>query len=177
MIDRDSFWKVIPITAKAIALFVYAGLVILFYLMLMTDHQMRQWHTWQQALFSFLFPLVVPVYILFVGYVNGDSRRRGMRQALWTIIAALVPYAIGIIVYFVMRDPFLATCRNCGTQGRKGFAYCPQCGTALARACPVCRRAAENGWTHCAYCGCDLNAPVPQDSAAIVSPPKPDAPS
>jgi hypothetical protein len=162
----DGVWKTIPVTAKVIALGAYAGIALLAFFLVPQDPHMRQWAEWQRLLFAFGMPLFLPPYVLLVGYVYGDAKRRGMRAGLWAALAAVVPYLIGMIVYFVMRDPIPAACINCGTQGRKGFAYCPKCGTALARACPACRRAAEDGWTHCAYCGCNLNAPVAQAEAS-----------
>jgi hypothetical protein len=99
---------------------------------------------------------VVAAYVLLVGYVSGDAQRRGMRQALWTLIAIFVPNCIGIILYFVMREPLMAFCPNCGAPSKPTFAYCHQCGTEISQACPHCRRPVDAGWKACAYCGCSL---------------------
>ena len=96
--------------------------------------------------------------VLLIGYVYADARRRGMRYVMWTLLAIFIPNAIGIILYFILRDPLLAPCAQCGTPGRAGFAFCPSCGAALARACPQCRRAVEPGWSHCVHCGAALQA-------------------
>jgi predicted RNA-binding Zn-ribbon protein involved in translation (DUF1610 family) len=93
------------------------------------------------------------VLVLLIGYVYADAKRRGMRYVMWTLLAALIPNAIGIILYFVLREPLLLNCTSCGTQMRPGFAFCPKCGASLAPACPECRRTVEPGWTHCAHCG------------------------
>lgn len=95
---------------------------------------------------------------LLVGYVYADAKRRGMRYVLWTWLAALIPNAIGIILFFVLRDPLLVNCAHCGAQVRTGFAFCPKCGGALSQACPQCRRAVEPGWKHCVHCGASLGA-------------------
>ena len=47
------------------------------------------------------------VLVLLIGYVNADARRRGMRYVMWTWLAILIPNAIGIILYFVLREPLL----------------------------------------------------------------------
>ena len=50
---------------------------------------------------------VVACYLLLIGYITRDARRRGMSPVLWTFVAILVPNALGIILYFILRhaDP------------------------------------------------------------------------
>jgi Double zinc ribbon len=110
---------------------------------------------------SILAATVLPAYVLLVGYVSRDAARRGMRQALWTLIAIFVPNCIGIILYFVMREPLMACCPKCGTPTKSTFAFCNQCGTEISQACPHCRRPVEAGWKACAYCGCSLVGGAP----------------
>ena len=88
-----------------------------------------------------------------VSYVYGDSKRRGMRHVLWTLIVMFVPNALGFIAYFILRDPLLQPCPACGATARRDFAFCPQCGSPLPRVCPGCRRPVEPIWSHCAHCG------------------------
>ena len=107
---------------------------------------------------AILAPTVLLIYVLLVSYVYGDSKRRGMRPVLWTLVALFVPNAIGIIAYFIVREPVLHPCPSCGTAARREFAFCPSCGITLARACPSCRRPVEPIWTHCAHCGGKLPA-------------------
>ena len=71
-------------------------------------------------------------YTVLVGYVYGDARRRGMRHVLWTWLAILIPNGIGIILYFILRDPLLAYCTTCGGATQPGFVYCPRCGAGVA---------------------------------------------
>lgn len=157
MSQTNSAWKVIPKTAKGVALTVLSGLGLLIRLVLLpTDPQMQSWQEWQKDLFAFGIPLILVAYVLFAGFVYGDAKRRGMRYVMWTVIAALMPYAIGVILYFVVRDPLLPSCPNCGAMAQRGFAYCPKCGGTLTRSCKSCNRAVELGWEHCAYCGADL---------------------
>lgn len=100
-----------------------------------------------------LLGLLCLTYGLLVSYVYGDARRRGMRHVLWTLVAAFVPNALGLIAYFILREPLLQPCGSCGATARRDFAFCPQCGSPLPRVCPSCRRPVELAWTHCAHCG------------------------
>jgi hypothetical protein len=118
----------------------------------------------------FVFPLfllasigAVPMaaYVLVVGYVYGDARRRAMNQVMWTLLAIFVPSAVGIILYFILRDPIPIPCPRCGTPARKGHAYCASCGTAVRAACPQCRQPVEPGWRNCARCGAVLASVSP----------------
>jgi hypothetical protein len=95
-------------------------------------------------------------YVLLVGYVYGDARRRGMNHVLWTLLAIFIPNAIGIILYFILRDPVAVPCPGCGTPAKKGHAYCAGCGAPVRAACPSCRQPVEPGWRNCARCGASL---------------------
>ena len=59
-------------------------------------------------------------YVLLVGYVYGDARRRGMNHVLWTLLAIFIPNAIGIILYFILRDPVPVPCPSCGAPAQQG---------------------------------------------------------
>jgi hypothetical protein len=100
-------------------------------------------------------------YVLLIGYVYGDARRRGMNHVLWTLLAIFIPNAIGIILYFILRDPVAVPCPSCGTLARKGHAYCAGCGASVRPACPQCRQPVEPAWRNCARCG----AVLPQGAA------------
>jgi hypothetical protein len=99
-------------------------------------------------------------YVLLVGYVYGDARRRGMNHILWTLLAIFIPNAIGIILYFILRDPVPVPCPSCRMPARKGHAYCASCGAAVRAACPQCRQPVEAGWRNCAHCGAALAPPA-----------------
>jgi RNA polymerase subunit RPABC4/transcription elongation factor Spt4 len=106
-----------------------------------------------KLLFPFIVSLLIFVPAALIGYVNGDAKRRGMRYVMWTLLAILVPDAIGIILYFILRDPLPKPCTGCGTVVRPGFAFCPKCGTEVRPACSSCGKAIEPDWLNCAYCG------------------------
>ena len=151
--------KVIPRVAWVIAVLVYLAFVACaFYVFIPNDPNFIGWPGWALPLFAGAIPLFLGVYVLLIGYVNGDARRRGMRYVMWTLLAVFIPNAIGIILYFILRDPLLRGCPNCGTTVPPGFAFCSKCGTALAKACPECRSAVEPEWSHCSKCGARLGA-------------------
>jgi hypothetical protein len=117
-----------------------------------------------EYLFSFTLPLIFALYVLLAGYVYGDAKRRNMRAVMWTLLALLIPNAIGFILYFIMREPLMLACPNCGTPVRENFAFCPHCGKSRARSCPQCRQAVEPDWPHCAHCGASLSANIKVES-------------
>jgi hypothetical protein len=96
------------------------------------------------------------VYVLLVGYVHVDAKRRGMRYVMWTLLAIFINNFIGIILYFLMRDPMPSPCPKCGKLSPQSFTYCPDCATELMRTCKVCHKKLGAGWSNCAYCGTPL---------------------
>ena len=100
-------------------------------------------------------------YVLLIGYVNGDARRRGMRYVMWTLLAMFIPNAIGIILYFILRDPLMKPCPGCSLIVRPGFTFCPHCGTSLRPTCSNCGKAVEIGWANCPQCGTKLPGVAP----------------
>lgn len=148
--------SIIPTPARVLAALVYVlfsgGMFALFHFGSKQD--MPEVAQWAVTIFAGI-PLAI--YVLLIGYVNADAKRRGMRYIMWTLLAIFIPNAIGIIVYFILRDPVMKPCPNCSQIAKPGFAFCPHCGYNLAPACPNCRRAVEPGWKNCAACGASLS--------------------
>jgi len=71
---------------------------------------------------------MVALWLLAMGYIYGDAKRRGMPAALWVAIAILVPNMIGFILYFALRKPLLSACANCGQGVMLDQKFCPSCG-------------------------------------------------
>ena len=115
---------------------------------------------WLRLYLSIVPLFLIGVWILLVGYVYGDARRRKMRHVLWTLLAIFIPNGIGAILYFVMRDPLPSPCPNCRAAAPANFTFCPFCGTALKPTCPQCGKSVERDWTNCAYCGKKLEQPT-----------------
>jgi RNA polymerase subunit RPABC4/transcription elongation factor Spt4 len=103
-----------------------------------------------------LMPLAMAGYTLLIGYVYGDARRRGMRYVMWTLLAIFLFNGIGIILYFILREPLQVYCSRCGAGVQPSHAFCPRCGVGVQPACQACHRIIQPGWTHCAWCGNQL---------------------
>ena len=104
--------------------------------------------------------LFLAIIILLIGYVNADSKRRGMNALLWTLLVIFVPKALGFLAYFLLRKPLLSPCPQCGTPVRADYAYCQKCGRGLRPFCCHCGRAVSDDFVCCPYCGKPLGAAV-----------------
>jgi len=149
--------RIIPRATWLIAVLIYVCFVVFVVMVPMRhDREMLGWPLLAKAAFTVVLPAFLSIYVLLIGFVYADAKQRGMRYVMWTWLAALVPNAIGVILYFLLRDPLPAPCPKCGEVALGVFAFCPKCGTVLKPACAHCQRAVERGWTHCAYCGTAL---------------------
>jgi hypothetical protein len=146
--------KIIPLIAWLIALLLAGGSLLLMFgrpliYMYYSDFEMAL----MGGVILFLF-----TWVSIIGYIYADSQRRGMRHAMWTLLSIFIPYGIGIILYFVLRDPRLIPCPQCGVMGRPSYLFCTHCGADIAPSCPACKRAVEPDWNRCAHCGRDLSS-------------------
>ena len=103
-----------------------------------------------------LVPLMLAGYVVLVGYVHGDARRRGMRYVMWMWLAILIPHGLGVILYFIFREPMPVYCSKCGAPVHSTYTYCPHCGAGTGPACAQCHRVGHAGWSHCAWCGAKM---------------------
>lgn len=148
--------RVVPQAVRIIAFACYAGLVILIHFLMSRDtgpHGIATWPLAGQLAFNLLIPVIPLVVILFYGYIYGDAKRRGMHYVIWTLLAIFVPYLIGILLYFVLRDPLPRECPSCRAIVPAKFTFCPNCGATVRPVCPQCGKPIEAGWTNCGYCG------------------------
>jgi hypothetical protein len=72
--------------------------------------------------------VVIAIWILCVGYVNADARRRGMPPILWTLIVVFIPNLLGFLLYFALRRPIALPCPHCGQPTTAGQRFCSWCG-------------------------------------------------
>ena len=107
-------------------------------------------------------------YIFMIAYVNRDAKRRGMSSALWTfLVLVLTPayFAIGFILYFLMRQPLPYACPQCAKMVGARFNYCPNCKCNLHPSCPQCKQEVAEDDKYCPNCACDLHAVPPAEPA------------
>ena len=93
-------------------------------------------------------------YMLMIGYVNRDAKRRGMNAGLWTLVMVLLMASgIGFIVYFLLRQPVVLSCPKCAERVEANYNFCPKCDYQLNPTCPECRHAVRASDNFCAHCG------------------------
>ena len=110
--------------------------------------------------------VVLSAIVLFFGYIGADAKRRGMSPVLWVLVSLFVPYLIGAILYFVVREPLHLSCPQCGRSVNPHFNFCPGCQFNLRPNCPQCRRALRAGDRFCPHCGAALPADASTQAAA-----------
>jgi len=161
MSDFRTELRVVPKATWVLAWLIYACLTVpIFFFVAPTDPETGKWPRWGQALLVYGTFLLVVAYVGLIGYVYGDAKRRQMRYVMWTLLAIFIPNAIGIILYFILRDPLWKPCPGCGNVANTGLAFCPRCGTSLQPTCPNCGKPIDLTWANCGHCGQRL--PVPQ---------------
>ena len=153
--------RLIPKVMWGVAVLVLLGMEALFVLVVFR-HDPHAPPAAVQAFVGALPGSVLGFFMLLAGYVNRDAKRRGMSYVSWTFLVLLIPYAIGFVIYFVVRQPIAGNCPQCGTPVRAGFNYCPKCKFLLHPACPQCHRSIEPGAAFCPFCSADLKALLPQ---------------
>ena len=107
--------------------------------------------------------IFVAGYFLLLGYVTRDARRRGMSVLVWTLVAIFIPNGLGILLYFILRQPLQTLCPQCGSRVQMGFHFCPACGHRMGLSCPKCQRAVSGADAFCPYCGAGLQVVVAPD--------------
>jgi hypothetical protein len=140
------------------ATWVIAGsvfMVVAFFLMIVVASRRGRMHPEFLVVATFVGAISAGFTVL-VGYVYGDAKRRGMRYVMWTWLAALIPNGLGVILYFILREPMPFFCTRCGGATPAGFAFCARCGAVTAPSCRQCGKVSQEGWSHCAYCGTQL---------------------
>lgn len=69
------------------------------------------------------------IWLLGLGFVYADARRRAMRPVLWVLVAILFPHLLGFLLYFVLRQPLASPCGHCGQPISSSQRFCSWCGT------------------------------------------------
>jgi hypothetical protein len=146
--------RVVPRAAWIVAALAYGCLSVPSFIFIApTDRVIGTWPRWGQAVTVYVGFVLVAALVALIGYVYGDAKRRQMRYVMWTLLASCIPNGIGIILYFILRDPLPAPCPGCGHLEKAPFPYCPHCGTLRHPTCSKCDKPVEPAWSNCAYCG------------------------
>ncbi len=152
----NSFWakiRIIPRPAWTVA----GLLIVLVVLPLLLgpmryDDEIRNWPLIGKVGLIAVVPVFIVAYSMLVGFVYADAKRRRMRHVMWAWLA-LVPYFIGVILYFILRDPLPTSCPQCGTDVPQAFAFCPGCGISVHPVCSQCGKSLQREWMNCPHCG------------------------
>jgi hypothetical protein len=109
-----------------------------------------------RLMFSYTTGAALASYVLLVGYVSRDVKRRHMSAPLWMLIVLVMPGGIGAIVYFLLRQPIMVRCPHCSTELTEGVHFCPQCRFQVAPVCGQCFRGVQITDAFCPQCGHDV---------------------
>jgi RNA polymerase subunit RPABC4/transcription elongation factor Spt4 len=128
------------------------------------DPEMREWPLLAKVGMLAIIPAFILGYSALVGFIYADAKRRRMRHVMWAWLA-LVPYFVGVILYFILRDPLPAPCHRCGMEVPQTFAFCPGCGASIHPICSQCGKSLQPEWSNCPHCGTQLAAPSAASSS------------
>jgi hypothetical protein len=142
--------RIVPAWAWTLAAVVFASAQVFF------SFAMRDAPAWALVLMGLLAGTILGCYFLLVGYVSRDAGRRGMSSLLWTVVAIVIPNGLGIILYFILRQPLRRACPQCGNAVQPEFNFCPRCNCKLSPNCPQCQRVVGVNDVYCPYCGTSL---------------------
>ena len=167
--------RMIRPAAWAVAMTIFVGMQLLFwFVVLQVEHpdlsnapetvQRLFAMTGVRLFLSFLPGLILASLVLLIGFVYVDAKRRRMRYIMWTLLSIFIPNLIGVILYFILRDPLPMPCPKCGYLATANMSFCPLCSTELLRNCRVCHKKIDMGWSNCAYCGAPVGAQVQKQS-------------
>src|ERR1700735_3511486 len=109
--------SMIPTWSVVLAILVFGAVQYLFHAVLphhkdeLLPMRLLMGYSWGTAFAS---------YVLLVGYVSRDVRRRRMPAGLWMLIVVVMPGGIGAVVYFLLRQPMMAPRPPCRTEPAAG---------------------------------------------------------
>jgi hypothetical protein len=78
--------------------------------------------------FGLLAGVLIAIWVICLGYVYADARRRAMPPILWTLVAAFIPNLLGFLLYFASRRPIALPCTHCGQAITAEQRFCSWCG-------------------------------------------------
>jgi Phospholipase_D-nuclease N-terminal len=151
---EDDSLKMIPLWSIILAIVVFVGAQY-FFNSSPPPHR-RPGSLPMHIIFSYTTGTALASYVLLIGYVSRDVKRRKMSAALWMLIVLVMPGGIGAVVYFLLRQPIMIRCPNCTTELAAGVHFCPQCQFQVEPVCGRCFRGTRITDVYCTQCGHDL---------------------
>lgn len=144
--------RLIPLWSIVFAVLTFAGTQYVAHTYL-ANHQHNLLPKPFHVFWTISWGIMTSFFVLMVGYVTRDAKRRGMNVGLWTLLVIFMPGAIGLVVYFLLRQPLSVRCPQCSTELQPGYNFCPQCHFQLAPTCRECQHTVRITDTFCGYCG------------------------
>ena len=84
--------------------------------------------------FALLVGILAAIWILCLGFVFADARRRDMPAVAWMLMAMMVPNLLGFLLYFVLRKPLTTPCPSCARAMSPEQPFCSWCGSSRSSA-------------------------------------------
>jgi hypothetical protein len=148
----------IPWWAYGVAALGFIGMQVVMHVVVAKEHNAPPYVA--RVALGLIAGSVIAVMALLIGYVNRDSKRRGMNSTLWTVLVIFVPNALGFILYFLIRQPLQVACGHCGAMLQPNFRFCPKCSTPRFAVCGHCNTPTQPGDLFCNNCGRMLHEPM-----------------
>lgn len=150
--DEDQL-SLIPAWSVVLAIAVFGAIQYLFQgVMPHHRHEMLP----MRIIMGYSWGTAFATYVLLIGYVSRDVKRRNMSAGLWMLVVIVMPGGIGAVVYFLLRQPILSRCPHCSTEIASSIHFCPQCQFQVAPVCGRCFRGVQITDAYCTQCGHDL---------------------
>ena len=132
--NTRAFFQVVPGAVKLWAwITVIAAVATAFIMGLVASaHDGKLWTVPLFSAAGLLFGIFCAAWLLGLGFIYADARRRAMRPVLWVLVAILFPHLLGFLLYFVMRQPLASPCARCGQLIPSGQRFCAWCGAVQA---------------------------------------------
>jgi hypothetical protein len=146
----------IPLWSVVLAVVAFAAMQYVFFGRVAHGPGPQRGYNPMHFLMAYSWGTLVASYVLLVGYVSRDARRRNMNVGLWMLIVLLMTGGVGAVVYFLLRQPVLSRCPHCSTEIAASYNFCPQCQFQMAPVCGQFFRGVEITDVYCKQCGHDL---------------------
>jgi hypothetical protein len=153
-LSLSSELHLVPVWSIVAAVLSFIGVLYIF-LVIVPQHENHHAPFGLHLYFSLSWSALSALYMLMVGYITRDSKRRAMHARLWIIVCLVLPGGIGAVLYFLLRQPVITLCPACSTRVQSEFHFCPQCAYQLSASCARCFKSMDIADRFCVECGYD----------------------